>query len=113
MTRTGQTSGDPQSGDLSSRRLREDGHSLFTMPRSRRRQSFARQSRDIAAAGSATEAAADIGRGGGADPAFRPARRLRPLRSIAGEIPSAPAIGTNADRCSQQGTAPVLNSSVK
>ena len=60
---------------------------FFRMSRSMRSRSFSRRSREISAAGSGTEGAAEAAIGCGADPACPPMLRLRQLRSIEGEMP--------------------------
>src|SRR5436190_19237098 len=57
------------------------------MSRSMRGRSFSRQSREISAAGSATQGMADAGCAGTTDPAGCPPWRLRQLPSIQGEMP--------------------------
>ena len=84
------------------------------MSRSMRSRSFSRRSREISAAGSATEGVADAGFRSTAGPVFPPPWRLRQLRSIEGEMPSSPAIWINGRPLpASRAIASVLNSSVK
>src|SRR4051812_36330172 len=87
---------------------------FFKMSRSMRSRSFSRRSREISAARSGTEGAAEAAIGCGADPACPPMLRLRQLRSIEGESPSSLAIWINGRPLrASRATASVLNSSVK
>ena len=84
------------------------------MSRSMRSRSFSRRSREISAAGSGTEGAAEAAIGCGADPACPPMLRWRQLRSIEGEMPSSLAIWINGrPLLASRATASLLNSSVK
>jgi hypothetical protein len=84
------------------------------MSRSIRNRSFSRQSREISAAGSGTEGAAEAGGGCGTNPACRPPPRLRQLPSIEDESPSSLAIRTSSrPLLASKPAASVLNSSVK